>query len=100
MKIWYITVNRNPADSLSRQLVSDVLVRKKCVKDANTEYVQQLGLPGNASDANIQTIFHQLFSQGPQGHTVLLNICPEGESNSRNEDKSAHGDFWWKISLQ
>ena len=30
---------KNPADSLSRQLVSDALVRKGSVKDANAEYV-------------------------------------------------------------
>ena len=30
---------KNPADSLSRQLISDALVRKESVKDANEEYV-------------------------------------------------------------
>ena len=32
----------NPADSLSRQLVADALVRKGSVKYANAEYVQKL----------------------------------------------------------
>ena len=46
-------VKKNPADSLSLQLVSDALVRKGSVKDANSEYVQRLRVSHDASDAEI-----------------------------------------------
>ena len=36
---------KNPADSLSRQLLTDALVRKSSVADANAEYVQRLRVP-------------------------------------------------------
>ena len=45
VEIRHIPGKRNPADSLSRQLISDALVRKGSVKDANSEYVQKLRVP-------------------------------------------------------
>ena len=39
MEIGHISGKKNPIDSLSRQLISDALVRKGSVKDANSEYV-------------------------------------------------------------
>ena len=39
--IRHIPGKKNPADSLSRQLVSDALVRKGSVKDVNAEYVHK-----------------------------------------------------------
>ena len=42
MDIRNIPGKKNPADSLSRQLVSDALVRKSSVTDANASYVQRL----------------------------------------------------------
>ena len=77
MEIRHIPGKKNPADSLSRQLISDALVRKGSVKDANEEYVMRLRVPTNASDEEIQSALHQLFSQsdqGPQGY----NQCPQG----------------------
>ena len=70
MEILHIPGKKNLAYSLSRQLVSDALVRKGSVKDANEEYVIRLRVPANASDEEIQSALHQLFSQsvqGPQG---------------------------------
>ena len=79
MGIRHISGKKNPADSLSQQLVSDALVRKGSVKDANEEYVMRLRAPANASDEEIQSALHQLFNQsvqGPQGH----NQCPQDNS--------------------
>ena len=79
MDIRHIPGKKNPADSLSQQLVSGTLVRKGSVKDANEEYVMRLRVPANESDEEIQSALHQLFSQsvqGPQGH----NQCPQGNS--------------------
>ena len=62
VKIRHIPGKKNPADSLSRQLVSGALVRKGFVKDANEEYVMRLRVPANASDEEIQSALHQLFN--------------------------------------
>ena len=65
-----ISWEENPADSLSRQLVSDALVRKVSVKDANAEYVQKLRVSNVATDQEIQTVLHKLFQSSPQGISV------------------------------
>ena len=65
--IRHIPGKKNPADSLSRQLVTDALVRKSSVTDANAEYVQRLRVPADATNEQIQAALHQLFNQGPQG---------------------------------
>ena len=89
MEIRHIPGKKNPADSLSLQLVSDALVRKGSVKDANSEYVQRLQVSPEASDSEIQSDRHQLFTQGPQGQSVkdpqhhsILSVdqaqCPRG----------------------
>ena len=62
MEIRHIPGKKNPAYSLSRQLISDALVRKGSIKDANSEYVQRLRVSPDASDAEIQMALHQLFS--------------------------------------
>ena len=89
VEIRHIPGKKNPADSLSRQLVSDALVRKGSVKDVNSEYVQRLRVSPEASDSEIQSALHQLFTQGPQGPSVkdpqdhsILSVdqaqCPQG----------------------
>ena len=98
VEIRHIPGKKNPADSLSRQLVSDALVRKGSVKDANEEYVMRLRVPANASDEEIQSTLHQLFNQsvqGPQGHnqcpqgnSVLSSQSPQGSIVSTNEDQA------------
>ena len=96
LEIRHIPGKKNPVDSLSRQRVSDALVRKGSVKDANSEYVQRLRVSPDASDSRIQTALHQLFSQGPQGqsakdpqgHSVLSNDqsqCPQGNFDSETK---------------
>ena len=78
--IRHIPGKKNPADSLSRQLVTDALVRKSSVTDANAEYVQRLRVPEDATNEQIQSALHKLFDQGPQGpqgpqgHTVLTTM--------------------------
>ena len=69
--IRHIPGKKNPADSLSRQLVTDALVRKSSVTDANAEYVQRLRVPEDATNEQIQTALHKLFHQGPQGTQFL-----------------------------
>ena len=77
MEIRHIPGKRNPADSLSRQLISDALVRKDSVKDANAEYVMRLRVEDKATDEDIQNALHNLFNsshqgnQGPQGQSIL-----------------------------
>ena len=73
---------KNPADSLSRQLIADALVRKGSVKDANAEYVQKLRVTSVATDQEIQHALHELFKTGPQGspqgHSILSDQSPQG----------------------
>ena len=96
VEIRHIPGKRNPADALSRQLVSDALVRKESVKDANAEYVMRLRVSDKATDEEIQNALHQLFNsspqgissnQDPQGHTVLTT-SPQGKSVSTNDEES------------
>ena len=56
--IRHIPGKKNPADSLSRQLVSDALVRKSSVTDANASYVQKLRVAENATDEEIKAALH------------------------------------------
>ena len=105
MEIRHISGKKNPADSLSRQLVSDALVRKGSVKDANEEYVMRLRVAENATDEQIQAALHKLFNQSvsspqgqtktqdnqhPQGHSTL-KILPQGEINPTNDDPGLQG---------
>ena len=79
--IRHIPGKKNPADSLSRQLVSDALVRKSSVTDANASYVQKLRVAENAIDNEIRAALHQLFSNGPQGPTRQQDqLAPQGHS--------------------
>ena len=61
--IQHIPGKRNPADSLSRQSANDALVRKSSVHDANAAYVQQLRVPNDATDDQIQAALTRLFNQ-------------------------------------
>ena len=54
MEIRHIPGKKNPVDSLSHQLVSNALVRKGSVKDANEEYVMRLRVAKNATNEQIQ----------------------------------------------
>ena len=79
--IRHIPGKKNPADSLSRQLVSDALVRKSSVADANASYVQKLRVAENATDDEIRAALHQLFNNGPQGPTRQQDqLAPQGHS--------------------
>ena len=62
VEIRHIPGKKNPTDSLSRQLVSDALVRKGSVRDANEEYVMRLRVSADATDEDIQTTLYQLFN--------------------------------------
>ena len=55
--IRHIPRKKNPANSLSRQPVSDALVRNGSVKDANAEYVQKLRISDSATDQDIENAF-------------------------------------------
>ena len=75
MTLRQVLSKKTPADSLSRQLISDALIRKDSVKDANEEYVMRLRVPANATDEEIQSALYHLFNsnnqsiQGLQGHS-------------------------------
>ena len=62
LEIRHIPSKRNPADSLSRQDKKDALGRKSAVVDANAELVQQMRIPENANDQEIQDILKQVFN--------------------------------------
>ena len=87
MEICHIPGKRNPAEYLSRQLISDALVRKGSVEDANEEYIMPLRVAAKATDEEVQSALHQLFSsnnqsvQGPQGHSQ----CPQGKFETTHE---------------
>ena len=61
VEIRHIPGKRNPADSLSRQLISDALVRKDSVKDANPDYVMRLRVDDKATDEDIQNALHKFI---------------------------------------
>ena len=69
--IRHIPGKKNPADSLSRQLIADALVRKDSVEGANSEYVQKLQVSSLATDQEIQSALHELFKSSPQGNEGL-----------------------------
>ena len=91
MDIRHIPGKKNPVDSLSSQLVSDTLVRKGSVKDANAGYVQKLRISDSATDQEIQDALHQLFKSSPQGHQILSFKSPQGSIKLMNEDTSPKG---------
>ena len=62
MEICHIPGMKNPVDALSCQLVSDALIRKDSVKDANAEYVMRLRVPADATDEDIQNALNNLFN--------------------------------------
>ena len=98
VEIHHIPGKKNPAESLSRQLVSDALVRKGSVKYANSEYVQRLRVSPDASDTEIQAALHKLFSKGPQGQSAN---DPQGQSIFSNDQaQRPQGNFEAEISLQ
>ena len=87
--IRHIPGKKNPANSLSRQLVTDALVWKISVKDANAKYVQKLRVSENATNEEIQTALHNLFNRSPQGNSNSQG--PQGAINLMNEDSSSQG---------
>ena len=99
--IRHIPGKKNPADSLSRQLITDALVRKSSVTDANVEYVERLRVPEDATNEQIQDALYKLFnsspqgkdsqireSQGPQGQTVLSEQTPQGQFFQRMKNNA------------
>ena len=82
--IQHIPGKRNPADSLSRQSVNDALKRKSSVHDANAAYVQQLRVPQNGSDEEIQAALSELFQRRSENSAVqgksVLKISVNSES--------------------
>ena len=49
--------------------------------DATASYVQKLRVAENATDEEIKTALHQLFSYGPQGPSCRQDqLAPQGQS--------------------
>ena len=82
----------------TKELITDALVQKSSVTDANAEYVQRLRVPEDATNEQIQDALHKLFNsspqgrdkqigeiQGPQGQAVLWEQTPQGSILSMNE---------------
>ena len=90
MEIKHILGKENLADSLSRQLVSDALVPKGSVKDANAEYVQKLRVSNVATDQEIQAALHRLFQSSPQGISAQSpqGIAVQGPQDQQIVDTS------------
>ena len=62
--------------------MSDALVRKSSVTDANASYVQKLRVAENATDEEIKAALHQLFKFGPQGNLATSSqdqTAPQGQ---------------------
>ena len=72
--IRHIPRKKNSAESLSRQLIADALVRKGFVKNSNAEYVQKLRVSNTETDKEIQDALHQVFSSSPQAARALKGI--------------------------
>ena len=53
--------------------MSDALVRKGSVKDANAKYVHKLRVSETATDQEIQEALYQLFQSSPQGKSKVTN---------------------------
>ena len=78
MDIRHIPGKRNPANSLSHQLVSDALVQKSSVTNVNASYTQKLRVAENATDEEIRIALHKLFKNGPQGLAKLeTQLAPQ-----------------------
>ena len=90
VEILHIPGKKNPIDSLSLQLISDALVRKGSVKDANEEYMMRLRVAANATDEKIQSALHQLFNSNIQSVQGLQDRsqCRQGKFETTHEDQS------------
>ena len=64
--IQHIPGKSNLADSLSRQSVTDALVKKSSVHDANEAYVEQLPVPEDATDDQIKEALTKLFQRNDE----------------------------------
>ena len=86
VEIRHIPGKKNPADSLSRQLISDALVRKGSVKMPMRNMLTRLRVAENATDEQIQAALHQLFSQSVQSH--------QGEIKNEDNQTLKVVQFW------
>ena len=80
--IQHISGKKNPADFLSSQLITDALVRKSSIADANAEYVQQLRVLENTTNEQIQDALYKLFNSSPQGRDNQIGEIqgPQGQA--------------------
>ena len=63
LDIRHIPGKINPADHLSRQLLKDAAQRKGLVTEENRRYVEQLRIPRDAIDIEIQDALSRLFAR-------------------------------------
>ena len=70
LNIRHIPGKRNPTDSLSRQSIKYILVRKGPVHDASGAYVRQLRIPEEATVTDIQEALNRIFDK--------INISNQG----------------------
>ena len=87
-----IPKKRNHADSLSRQSRQDIIERKGQVHQENSDLVQQLRLPSDATDQQIQEAFPQLFQKRTREDTdsdLRIQTTADDRSNSDSDQARA-----------
>ena len=95
MNIRHMPGKKNPANSLSRQLITDALVRKSSVTDANAKYVQRLRVPEGATNEQIQDALYKLFNSSPQGRDNQIGEIqgPQGQAILSEQTPSRVNSF-------
>ena len=84
LDIRHIPGKINPADHLSRQLLKDAAQRKGLVTEENRRYVEQLRIPRDATDIEIQDALSRLFARDREPVAEIRT-----ETNRQRSDMTA-----------
>ena len=83
LDIQHIPGKVNPADHLSRQLLKDAAERKGLVTEENQKFVEQLRIPHDATDVEIQDALCKIFERERHNKTER-----EGQNLTQRSDVS------------
>ena len=84
LDIQHIPGKVNPADHLSRQLLKDAAERKGLVTEENQKFVEQLRIPHDATDVEIQDALCKIFERERHNKTER-----EGQKSAQRSDVSS-----------
>ena len=92
LEIVHIPGKVNPADHLSRQLLSDAAERKGLVRKDQKNFVRNIRVPADATDNQIQDALRRVFQKGQD-----RDIQTERERGNRERDRETESRSGYKI---